>query len=69
MSLNDIIKEVGSFLGYARLKEEQYTVVVKDLIGRKDVFAALPTVFGKSLCFGCLPGVFDIVMGTENPLL
>ena len=68
MSLNDIIKEVGSSLGYARLKEEQ-CAVVKDLIGGKDVFAALPTGFGKSLCFACLPGVFDVIMGTDNSVV
>ena len=47
-SLIDIIKEVGSSLGYARLKEEQYAVI-KDLIDGQDVFAALPTGFGKSV--------------------
>ena len=67
-SVIDIIKEVGSSLGYERLKEEQYAVL-KDLIGGKDVFAALPMGFGKSLCFACLPGVFDVIMGTENSVV
>ena len=31
------------------------------LIDGKDVFAALPMGFGKSLCFACLPGVFDVM--------
>ena len=67
-SLIDIIKEVGSSLGYARLKEEQYTVI-KDLIDGQDVFVALPTGFGKSACFACLPGVFDAIMSTDNSVV
>ena len=67
-SVIDIIKEVGSSLGYEQLKEEQYAVV-RDLIGGKDVFAALPTGFGKSLCFACLLGIFDVIMGTDNSVV
>ena len=67
-SLIDIIKEVGSSLGYARLKEEQYAVI-KDLIDGQDVFAALPTGFGKSVCFACLPGVFDAIMNSDNSVV
>ena len=41
-------------LGYDRLKEEQLRVV-SNVIRQKDVFAVLPTGYGKSLCFACLP--------------
>ena len=41
-------------LGYERLKEEQLRVV-SNVIRQKDVFAVLPTGYGKSLCFACLP--------------
>ena len=37
-------------LGYAALKPEQLQVVYIVLDGH-DVFAVLPTAFGKSLCF------------------
>ena len=45
-------------LGYKRMKPEQMNVVISFLRGR-DVFAVLPTGFGKTLCYACLPLVFD----------
>ena len=68
MVVNNIIKEVGASLGYSRVKEEQCAVVMQ-LVDGKDVFATLPTGFGKSLCFASLPGVFDVVMGTNNSIV
>ena len=46
-------------LGFA-LKQEQLEVVVQFVLG-KDVFAVLPTGYGKTLCYQCLPRVFNIV--------
>ena len=40
------------------LKPKQETVVWVFLSG-KGVFAALPTGYGKSLCYACLPYAFD----------
>ena len=58
--------------GYAGLKSEQLKVVETFVKGR-DVFAVLPTGYGKSLCYGCLPIVFDKLLGTglqeENTVL
>ena len=45
-------------LGYQSIKSEQLRVVVGVVEGR-DVFAVLPTGYGKSLCYACLPLVFD----------
>ena len=45
-------------LGYTDLKQEQLRVVEAFVEGR-DVFAVLPTGYGKSLCYACLPIVFD----------
>ncbi len=45
-------------LGYSLgLKKEQMEVVVAFMTGN-DVFAVLPTGFGKSLCYACLPLAF-----------
>ena len=40
------------------LKQEQLDVIVQFALG-KDVFAVLPTGYGKSLCYECLPKVFN----------
>ena len=45
-------------LGYEKLKEEKEKVF-RTFVGGRDVFAALPTGYGKSLCFELLPHVFD----------
>ena len=45
-------------LGYEKLKDLQMDVLVSFVTGN-DVFAVLPTGFGKSLCYACLPGMFD----------
>ena len=44
--------------GKKELKPEQETVVQVFLSG-KGVFAALPTGYGKSLCYACFPYAFD----------
>ena len=48
----------ASKLGYPALKPERLQVVVEFLSG-KDVFAVLPTGFGKSLYYAVLPLAFD----------
>ena len=45
-------------LGYSKLKELQMAVIVPFVLGR-DVFGILPTGYGKSLCYQCLPFIFD----------
>ena len=41
-------------LGYSSLKKEQLDIIVGFLNGR-DVIAVLPTRFGKTLCYACIP--------------
>ncbi len=59
-------------LGYSLgLKKEQMEVVVAFMTG-KDVFAVLPTGFGKSLCYACLPFAFaelEKAERTEGPIV
>jgi len=64
-TLTSIASEAGRRLGYQYMKPEQVDVVVKILQGR-DVFAILPTGFGKSLCYACLPSAFDILLKQES---
>ena len=51
------IEKAAKQLGYV-LKAEQRSVIRSFVMG-EDVFAVLPTGFGKSLCYECLPIVFD----------
>ena len=48
-------------LGYSSLKPKQRDVIVEFVLG-SDVFAILPTGYGKSLCYGCLPRVYNCLL-------
>ena len=65
-----LIREAASFsaqqLGYTTLKDLQMEVLIAFVTWR-DVFAVLPTGFGKSLCYACLPGIFDMIYKPEEP--
>ena len=54
-------------LGYASLKDKQKEVITKFISGR-DVFAALPTGYGKSLCYGCLPRIYDQLRSVQGSI-
>ena len=49
-AVEEAISQATVKLGYEQLKPEQ-AAVVKTFVGGKDVFAALPTGYGKSTCF------------------
>ena len=49
-------------VGYPTLKPEQE----KGFVSGNDVFVLLPTDYSKSLCFGLLPSVFDVLRGLER---
>ena len=57
------LRKANERLGYKEMKPEQEELV-KEFISGRDVFGILPTGFGKSLCYGCLPLVFDELLGT-----
>ena len=48
-------------LGFPSIKPEQLQVVRGIL--ERDVFAVLPTGFGKSACYQCLPFLYDLRLG------
>ena len=58
------VHEAAATLGFM-LKKEQQKVIVAFTQGH-DVFVALRTGFGKSLCYFCLPYVFDKLRGFTN---
>ena len=64
-NIKKIVSEAGKELGYPSMKAEQVDVAVAFLEGR-DVFAILPTGFGKSLCYACLPAAFDSIGKRER---
>ena len=53
-------------LGCSELKPEQMQVVTAVLRGR-DVFAVLPTGYGKTLCYAVLPAAFDALFPGSSP--
>ena len=59
-NIDRVCDHVARNLGYESFKPDQKTIVSGLLEGR-DVFAILPTGYGKSLCYACLPWVYDEV--------
>ena len=45
-------------LGYSAVKSEQLEAA-REFVKGQDVFVSIPTGSGKSLCYGCLPLVYD----------
>ena len=66
VSVDEALRLAAEKLGYRDLKPEQGEVV-KAFVEGSDVFAALPTGCGKSLCFAILPLVYDILRGHTTP--
>lgn len=62
-----VIVEAARRLGY-QLKKEQYEVISSFICGN-DVMAVLPTGFGKSLCYACLPFIFDNLLPGNHHII
>jgi len=60
IELKTVLANICERLGYSTLRPEQ-TEAVSAFAGGKDVFVALPTGSGKSLCFAIPPWVFDVL--------
>ena len=48
------------------MKEQQRDAIVS-FVSSQDVFVSLPTGFGKSFCYQCLPVLFDCLRGHNQP--
>ena len=66
VDLEDIITAAAANLGYPAVKEEQRQAITAFVSG-KDVFVALPTGYGKSLCYVLLQCVFDVFLAVRQP--
>ena len=53
-------------MGYTQLRVLQENAI-KSFVAGNDVFVAIPTGGGKSLCYLLLPAVFDSIRGHETP--
>ena len=58
----EAVRNTSNKLGYIKLEKQQQEVILNFMTGN-DVFAVLPTGFGKSLCYTCLPDAFDFLLG------
>ena len=61
----DAIRVAAGKIGFAELKSHQVDVILA-LVTGNDVFAVLPTGYGKSLCYACLPILFDCLLGLQQ---
>ena len=53
-------------LNYSPLKEEQ-VMAIQEFLNGNDVFVILPTGFGKTVCYACLPKAYDILHEKSTP--
>ena len=67
-SIDSISEEVVRSLGYHSLKQE-HRLVISSFVSGNDMFAVLPTGFGKTLCFACLPYIFNVLLGSESSIV
>ena len=66
--IDTVMEAVAASLGYSHLKDQQKVVISRFVLG-SDVFAILPTDFGKMLCYACLPNVFNQLYGVDNSII
>ena len=65
--VESVAETVTTHLGYAKLKIEQKGVILSFVSGR-DVFIVLPTSYGKTSCYCCLPVIYNQLKGTTGSI-
>ena len=63
--VDPVLEEVFKKLGLNSVKHEQQLAIAGVLKG--DVFVVLPTGFGKSACYQCLPLLYDKLYPRNEP--
>ena len=64
-AIKEALQVATTRMGYEKLLPKQREAVAAFALGR-DVFVCLPTGYGKSFCYGCLPVVFDHLKNGGN---
>ena len=59
----------GAFLGLGIMSVKTQQLEVVSAVLKGDIFAVLPTGFGKSACFQCLPLLFDKLLPDQDPAI
>ena len=66
--LVEIVQTAAKDLRFDKVKDKQEEMIVNFLTGN-DVFVVLPTGYGKSLCYICLPKAFDLMWNTKRSIV
>ena len=62
IDIEKALEDAVCMYGITQLKPKQREAMLSFLSG-KDVFVTLPTGYGKSIIYGLLPVVFDLIKG------
>ena len=68
LAMEALVKRAAGQLGYSNVKAKQLEAVVKFCQGR-DVFASLPTSYGKTLIYALLPSIFNAIRGRNGSIV
>lgn len=60
LSIDEAIQQATRGVDIDQLKKEQHQAIAA-FVGGSDVFVVLPTGYGKSLCYGLLPRVLEVL--------
>ena len=65
-SMDTAIETAVRKLGYREAKNLQ-AKFIKEFVSGNNVFVSVPTGYGKTVCYACLPLIFDTLHGHELP--